>query len=170
MFFIHELERVITLHPSFFGPKIKDYLQNRLMIDVEGTCTGSYFIICVIDASDISEGRIIPGSAKAEYTVRYRAVVWKPFKGETVDAVVASVNKFGIHADVGPLKVFVSSNFIPSDIKWDADAIPPQYTDNENQVIEKGTHLRLKLINTRTDVQNMYSIATIKEDYLGTLS
>lgn len=84
MFFLHELERVITLHPSFFGPRVKEYLTNRLLEDVEGTCTGQYYIICVMDAYDISEGRVIPSSAVAEYTVHYRAVVWRPFKGETV--------------------------------------------------------------------------------------
>lgn len=84
MFFLYELERVITLHPSFFGPRVTEYLTNRLLEDVEGTCTGQYYIICVMDAYDISEGRVIPGSAVAEYTIHYRAVVWKPFKGETV--------------------------------------------------------------------------------------
>lgn len=84
MFFLYELERTITLHPSFFGPRVKEYLTNRLLEDVEGTCTGQYYIICVMDAYDISEGRVIPGSAVAEYTVHYRAVVWRPFKGETV--------------------------------------------------------------------------------------
>ena len=84
MYFLYELERVITLHPSFFGPRVKEYLTNRLLEDVEGTCTGSYYIICVMDAYDISEGRVVPGSAVAEYTVHYRAVVWRPFKGETV--------------------------------------------------------------------------------------
>lgn len=84
MFFLYELERVISLHPSFFGPRVKEYLTNRLLEDVEGTCTGQYYIICVMDTYDISEGRVIPGSAVAEYTVHYRAVVWRPFKGETV--------------------------------------------------------------------------------------
>ena len=84
MFFLHELERVITLHPSFFGPRVKEYLTNRLLEDVEGTCTGQFFIISVMDAYDISEGRVVPGSAVAEYTVHYRAIVWRPFKGETV--------------------------------------------------------------------------------------
>lgn len=84
MFFLYELERPITLHPSFFGPRVKEYLTNRLLEDVEGTCTGQYYIICVMDAYDISEGRVVPGSAVAEYTVHYRAVVWRPFKGETV--------------------------------------------------------------------------------------
>ncbi|MCJ1254471.1 DNA-directed RNA polymerase II subunit [Lignoscripta atroalba] len=167
MFFLYELERVITLHPSFFGPRVKEYLTNRLLEDVEGTCTGQYYIICVMDAYDISEGRVIPGSAVAEYTVHYRAVVWRPFKGETVDAIVSSVNRMGVFADVGPLPVFVSNHLIPSDIKWDPNATPPQYTDNGDQVIEKGTHLRIKLIGTRSDVGSMFAIGSVKEDFLG---
>ncbi|KAI9847216.1 MAG: DNA-directed RNA polymerase II subunit, partial [Sclerophora amabilis] len=167
MFFLHQLERVITLHPSFFGPRIKDYLTNKLLEDVEGTCTGSYYIICVMDAYDISEGRIMPGSGVAEFTVHYRAVVWRPFKGETVDAVVTSVNKMGFFADVGPLNVFVSNHFIPSDVKFDANATPPQYSNNEDQSIEKGTQVRIKLIGTRADVGSIYAVGSIKEDFLG---
>jgi len=90
MYFLYELERVITLHPSFFGPRVTEYLTNRLLEDVEGTCTGQYYIICVMDAYDISEGRVVPGSAVAEYTVHYRAVVWRPFKGETVGHMCVS--------------------------------------------------------------------------------
>ncbi|MCJ1295400.1 hypothetical protein MMC34_006962 [Xylographa carneopallida] len=170
MFFLHELERVITLHPSFFGPKVKEYLTNRLLLDVEGMCEGQYYIICVMDAFDISEGKVMPGSAVAQFTVHYRAVVWRPFKGETVDAVVTSVNRMGVFADVGPLPVFVSSHLIPSDIKWDPNATPPQYTDNGDQVIEKGTHLRIKLIGIRGDVGSMFAIGSIKEDFLGSTS
>lgn len=84
MFFLHEMERTITLHPSFFGPRIHEYLTKRLMADVEGTNTGNFYIVCVMDTYDISEGRVVPGSGFAEYTVHYRAVVWRPFKGETV--------------------------------------------------------------------------------------
>lgn len=59
------------------------------------------------------------------------------------------------------------SQLIPSDIKWDPNATPPQYTDNGDQVIEKGTHLRIKLIGTRSDVGSMFAIGSIKEDFLG---
>ncbi|KAI9809058.1 MAG: hypothetical protein M1825_002347 [Sarcosagium campestre] len=169
MFFLYELERVITLHPSFFGPRVKEYLTNKLLEDVEGSCTGSYYIICVMDAYEISEGQIIPGSALAEFTVHYRAVVWRPFKGETVDGVVGSVNKIGFFAEVGPLTVFVSKHLIPSEIRFDENATPPQYTDNGEQVIEKGTHIRIKLLGVRSDVGNMYAIGSVKEDFLGVL-
>lgn len=91
-------------------------------------------------------------------------------------------------ADVGPLSVFVSNHvcctfrvvfglnlgrkadglqLIPAEIKWDPNATPPQYTDNGDQVIEKGTHLRIKLIGTRNDVGNMFAIGSVKEDFLG---
>ena len=84
MFFLHELEQIITLHPSFFGPKVRQYLQDKLYKDVEGTCNGSFYTICVVDIVNFSEGKIVAGSGIAEYTVRYRCVVWRPFRGEAV--------------------------------------------------------------------------------------
>ena len=93
MFFLYELERTITLHPSFFGSKITEYLTEKLFRDVEGTCNGQYYIVCVVDILDISEGIVIPGLGKADYTVRYRTVVWRPFKGETVRFFKASLTR-----------------------------------------------------------------------------
>jgi DNA-directed RNA polymerase II subunit RPB7 len=84
-----------------------------------------------------------------------------------LDAVVTSVNRQGVFAEVGPLTVFVSNHNIPADIKWDPNATPPQYTDNGDQVIEKGTHLRVKLMGTRSDISNIFAIGSIKEDFLG---
>ena len=88
MFFLHDLERTIKLHPSYFGPHVTQYLTEKLMSDVEGTNTGHYYIVCVLDAYDISEGRVIPGGGQAEYTVHFRAVVWKPFRGEAVSPTI----------------------------------------------------------------------------------
>lgn len=34
-------------------------------------------------------------------------------------------------------------------------------------MIEKGTHLRVKLIGTRSDVGSMFAIGSIREDFLG---
>ena len=94
MFFLYDLDRTITLHPSYFGPHMRDYLIHKLLTDVEGTCTGRYYIICVLDAYNISPGKIIPSSGVAEFTVNYRAVVWRPFKGETVSEYFLSVIGF----------------------------------------------------------------------------
>jgi len=169
MFFLYNLERQVTLHPSYFGRNMHELVTGKLLKDVEGTCTGRYYIITIMDTFNISEGRILPGSGLAEFTVGYRAVVWRPFKGETVDAIVNSVNNMGFFATAGPLPIFVSAHLIPPDIKFDPNATPPQFTNNEDSVIEVGTHVRVKLIGTRAEVGSIYAIASIKEDYLGCL-
>jgi len=65
-----------------------ELVTGKLMKDVEGTCTGRYYIISILDTFQISEGKILPGSGLAEFTVGYKAVVWRPFKGETVRGVI----------------------------------------------------------------------------------
>lgn len=84
MFFLKDEERIVTLHPSFFGPNIQEYIKTQLFSEVEGQISGDYFTIGVMDQIQISDGKVIPGTSFAEYTVHYRAVVWKPFKGEVV--------------------------------------------------------------------------------------
>lgn len=169
MFFLKDLSLNLTLHPSYFGTQMDQYLRDKLLLDVEGTCTGQFgYIVCVLDCMniDVGRGRIIPGSGMAEFEVKYRAVVWKPFKGEVVDAVVTTVNKMGFFADVGPLSVFVSTHLISSDMKFNPSANPPAYV-SPDETIEKGSRVRLKIVGTRTDVNEIYAIGSIKEDYLG---
>ncbi|KAI6031005.1 RNA polymerase Rpb7 [Pisolithus marmoratus] len=147
MFFIKELTHTILLHPSYFGPRMLQFLESKLYADVEGTCSGQYgYIIAVVSILDIGRGMVISGSGQAEFVTRYRAIVFKPFKGEVVDGVVNNVNKMGFFADVGPLQVFVS-----------------------HQIIEKNTRVRLKIVGTRVDATEIFAIGTIKEDHLGVI-
>lgn len=146
-----------------------ELVTGKLLRDVEGTCAGTYYVIQVMDTFEISEGRILPGSGLAEFTVTYRAVVWRPFKGETVDAIVVSVNQHGFFCEAGPLRIFVSTHLIPGDVKYDPNATPPQFTNNEDTAIEINTQVRVKILGTRDEVGTIQAIGSIKEDYLGTL-
>ncbi|KAK4660169.1 DNA-directed RNA polymerase II subunit [Podospora pseudocomata] len=167
MFFLHNLERRVLLHPSYFGKNMTELVTTKLVKDVEGTCTGDYYIIAIMDTFDLSEGRILPGSGMAEFTVGYRAVVWRPFKGEVVDAICTSVNQHGFFSNAGPLSIFVSTHSIPPDIQYDANATPPQFTNHSDIVIEPGTHVRIKIMGLRTGVGEMFAIGKIDGDYLG---
>jgi DNA-directed RNA polymerase II subunit RPB7 len=91
MFFLHEDERTITVHPSFLGPNTRRYIRDQLFRDVEGTTNGTFYYICVmeLDDDDISEGRVVPGNSYTEYTVHFKAIVWRPFPGEVVGVPVA---------------------------------------------------------------------------------
>lgn len=89
-----DLSHTISLHPSFFGPNMQTQLNDKLYTDVEGTCSGRFgYIITVVRIHSIGKGKILPGSGLAEFKVKYQAIVFKPFKGEVVDAVVTTVNK-----------------------------------------------------------------------------
>ncbi|KAL9056163.1 MAG: hypothetical protein Q9162_003124 [Coniocarpon cinnabarinum] len=163
MFFLKWMERTITLHPTYFGPRIKDYLVDRLKQDVEGTNLGNFYVILVFDNPEISEGRVVPGSGYAEYTLNYRAIVWRPFRGEVMDGLVSSVTAHGMVINIGPMDVFVSKNLMPSEFKFDGNANPPHFTNNADTIYENGSRIRIKVLGVRAEVGQMYGIATIKE-------
>ncbi|KAL0568808.1 DNA-directed RNA polymerase II subunit [Marasmius crinis-equi] len=139
MFFIKELTHTILLHPSYFGPRMLNFLESKLYSDVEGTCSGQFgYIIAVVSVLDIGKGMVLSRSGQAEFITRYRAIMFKPFKGEVVDGVVNNVTKMGFFADVGPLNVFVS-----------------------HQIIEENTKLRLKIVGTRVDSTEIFAIGRV---------
>jgi DNA-directed RNA polymerase II subunit RPB7 len=68
------------------------FLEQKLYADVEGTCSGQFgYIIAVVSILDIGKGIVLSGNGQAEFVTRYRAIVFKPFKGEVLDGVVTSV-------------------------------------------------------------------------------
>ncbi|USP77132.1 hypothetical protein yc1106_04406 [Curvularia clavata] len=164
MFFLKELEKTIQLHPSYFGPLIRQHIHRELLQKEEGSSTGKYTIVCILDSFDISDGKVMPGSGSAEYVVHYKAVVWRPYKGEVMDGIVTSVLRTGFFVDCGSLQAFVGRRqMIPAEIKFDANATPPQWTDDGEQVIEKGTNIRIKIKGLRSEVDKMYAVGTMKE-------
>jgi DNA-directed RNA polymerase II subunit RPB7 len=122
-----DLKHTINLHPSYFGPSTNAFLEQKLYADVEGTCSGKYgYIVAVINIVHIGPGTIQPGAGLAQFIVDYKAIVYRPFKGEVMDGIIKNVGKvrrlsfyqhpdltrtqMGIFADVGPVQVFISSH------------------------------------------------------------
>ncbi|KIY48185.1 hypothetical protein FISHEDRAFT_65771 [Fistulina hepatica ATCC 64428] len=94
MFSIKELTHTILLQPSYFGPRMVNFLESKLYADAEGTCSAQFgYIIAVVSLIDIGKGIVLSGSGQAEFITRHRAVVFKPFKGEVVDGIVDRVTK-----------------------------------------------------------------------------
>ncbi|KAJ2721631.1 DNA-directed RNA polymerase II subunit [Coemansia sp. Benny D115] len=169
MFFHKKLSHTITLHPSFLGPRMREFVTKRLYQDVEGTCTGRYgYIVAVVAILEIQMGKIIPGQGSAEFEVKYSAILFKPFRNEVMDAVVTTVNKVGFFANAGPLNIFVAQMLIPADMEYDQHSNPPSFHNDEVK-IETGTLVRVKISGTRIDATEIYAIGTIKEDYLGVI-
>ena len=113
MFFVAHRVRECTLHPSFFDSAADKQVRDRLYEDMEGKVEGTEMIVQIIEVDEISEPVLVPGTGMAKYTLSYRAIVWRPFRGEVVDGMVTSVVNNGFFVDVGALSVFVSKAVRP---------------------------------------------------------
>ena len=61
---------------------------------MEGTCSGRYgFIIAVTDIEHMGSGKVQEGTGAVLFPIKFKAIVFRPFKGEIVDALVSQVNK-----------------------------------------------------------------------------
>uniref|UniRef100_A0A8D0T8Q5 DNA-directed RNA polymerase subunit n=1 Tax=Sus scrofa TaxID=9823 RepID=A0A8D0T8Q5_PIG len=160
MFYHISLEHEILLHPRYFGPNLLNTVKQKLFTEVEGTCTGKYgFVIAVTTIDNIGAGVIQPGRGFVLYPVKYKAIVFRPFKGEVVDAVVTQVNKVGLFTEIGPMSCFISRHSIPSEMEFDPNSNPPCYkTMDEDIVIQQDDEIRLKIVGTRVDKNDIVSL------------
>uniref|UniRef100_A0A1B0B496 RNA polymerase Rpb7-like N-terminal domain-containing protein n=1 Tax=Glossina palpalis gambiensis TaxID=67801 RepID=A0A1B0B496_9MUSC len=145
MFYHISLEHEILLHPRYFGPQLLETVKQKLYTEVEGTCTGKYgFVIAVTTIDQIGSGIIQPGQGFVVYPVKYKAIVFRPFKGEVLDAVVKQINKFCPNGN------------------------PPCYKSKDEDVVISGEDkIRLKIVGTRVDATGIFAIGTLMDDYLG---
>lgn len=90
------LEAEINLHPMFFGPKLQDTVRARVREEVEGNIVETYgYVVQVLDFADIGKGVIDSTTAYAKFTVKYNALLFRPFINEVCDVIVDSVNQVG---------------------------------------------------------------------------
>jgi DNA-directed RNA polymerase II subunit RPB7 len=118
----------------------------------------SYIYSAVTTIDDIGSGIIQPGQGFVVYPVKYKAIVFRPFKGEVLDAVVTQVNKVGMFAEIGPLSCFISHHSIPADMQFCPNGNPPCYkSKDEDVVIALEDKIRLKIVGTRVDATGIVS-------------
>ena len=112
MFFLVQMTREIIMHPSTFGPNLHDEIKKQLYRDIEGSVDGRYgFIITVVSVDDIPQGKVLEGGY-ALFTMSFRAVVFRPFRNEILDAVVTSLEPLGFWCTAGPLRIFVNKEVL----------------------------------------------------------
>ncbi|XP_063680954.1 DNA-directed RNA polymerase II subunit RPB7-like isoform X2 [Bolinopsis microptera] len=170
MFYHMCLEHRILLHPQYFGPRLIDIVKKKLFTEVEGSCTGEYgFVVAVTTIDHIGNGVVDQGQGSVNFPVKYKAIVFRPFKGEVVDAIVREVNKVGIFCEVGPLTCFISRHSIPADMVFNPDMECYQNQD-EGIVVQKEDEIRLKIIGTRVDANDIFAVGSLMDDFLGLIS
>jgi DNA-directed RNA polymerase II subunit RPB7 len=170
MFYHLPLSHELSLHPRYFGDQLLETVKQKLYCDVEGTCTGKHgFVIAITSIEDIGDGIIQSSTGFATYQLKFKAVVFRPFKNEVLDGIVEQVNKVGIFLKTGPLSCFISRHSIPNDMTFDSTTACYKTAD-ETLVIQAQTQIRYKVVGTRVDASDIFAIGTLMDDYLGPLN
>ncbi|KAL3320009.1 DNA-directed RNA polymerase II subunit RPB7 [Cichlidogyrus casuarinus] len=156
---------------TYFGPKLKDAIKFKLFSDVEGHCSGKYgFIIAVTNIEHIGDGMLPPGRGYVRYPITFRAIVFRPFKGEVLDAIVKSTNKIGVFAEAGPLNIFISKHSIPQNIKFEGLDVRDENEDEDDdnmQFVQIEDVIRVRIIGLRVDSSDIFAVGTLMAHYLG---
>ncbi|VDP50668.1 unnamed protein product [Soboliphyme baturini] len=165
MFLTHDL----LLHPRCFGSNVKEIVKKKLYADVEGKCiNGVGIVICVTEIASIGDGVIQTGHPHARFHIKYKAVVFRPYENEVIDARVTGVVRSGIMCNIGPISLFISRTNLPPDYIFDPEALPPSFCDiKTEQVIQPGVILRARIVGTRVDMNDVFAVGSLLDEYLG---
>jgi DNA-directed RNA polymerase II subunit RPB7 len=174
MFFVLTLKKYILVTPDLLGRKLFSHLFDVLKRTVEGTCSARYgYVVRVLKVDEHGEGKVKDGSGDVLFPLSFKALVFMPYQGEVLDAVVTEVMEIGFMASAGPLKLFVAQKNMLDEFEYDQQAGPfPIWKSKEDPtlVIEKNKVVRIKIIGFRVDANEMFAIGTTAEDFLGPLT
>jgi DNA-directed RNA polymerase II subunit RPB7 len=123
------------------------------------------------------------GGGGALFAVAYRALAFRPARGEVLDCVVSSVSKVGFFADAGPMQVFVSNHLIPDEYGFVGGGMGAgggggggggeaayEAADGSAPRVAAGAEVRLRVVGTRMDANEVFCVASMKDDYLGVIN
>ncbi|GMP89487.1 hypothetical protein CsSME_00041038 [Camellia sinensis var. sinensis] len=116
-------------------------------------CGRHGFVVAITGIENVGKGLIRDGTGFVTFPVKYQCVVFRPFKGEILEAVVTMVNKL-----------------IQDDMEFQSGDMPNYTTSDGSVKIQKESEVRLKIIGTRVDATEIFCIGTIKDDFLGVIS
>jgi len=173
MFFVLSLKKNLLVTPEFLGQKLSTHLHNLLKKAVEGSFSTKYgYIVKVLTIDKAGAGKVQDGDANVIFPLSYKALVFMPYKGEILDAIVEGVSDMGFEASVGPLKLYSAKPNLVTDYYFDEEARPqPRWVHRQdpNKVIQPSGEVRVKISGTRVSGNDMFGVCDINEEYLGTL-
>ena len=167
----------------YFNQNLRYTIRQRLFADVEGKFAGGHgFIVGITEVPclgyhligrqggpepELPPGRIDPQTGLAVFQIEYQAVVYRPFKGEVVDAEVSRVTQHGFFAESGPLTIFVSHHLLPEDMQYKTTGEVCFQSRDQAETIKARTSVRLKIIGLKIETTEITATGSMREDYLG---
>ncbi|KAL0236158.1 hypothetical protein GEMRC1_002740 [Eukaryota sp. GEM-RC1] len=175
MFYQAAFKYNLNLPPQALTKKLHETLENRLREAIEGKVYSTYgYVLLLLSLDNIGQGRVIPGTGDVVYPVNFKALVFKPFKNEVLDAGVTVVNDNGVYVLAGPVSLFIGKRSLPPGFVYDPSTSPPAFVSAESGTrIQQGSELRLRILNTifssRNGVVHFNAVGTANQNGLGLL-
>src|SRR5687768_4206608 len=114
MFFHMTLHKILLMHPMTFGKRLEELIKTELKLKVEDTVDPRYgYIVRVLSiVSPLPPGEVQEGGY-VRFNISYKAIIFRPFRNEVLDAIVVSIDDLGINCQAtGAMKIFIHKDVI----------------------------------------------------------
>lgn len=117
VFLQKNLKRTIMVHPQYLGERLKQHIKEQCSAELLGTSLdGVGYVIMVIEIQDhqIGKGLVDHLTGFTRFEVEFGAVIYRPFKNEVMDTVVASCTPVSAAAALPPAPAHASPGASPN--------------------------------------------------------
>jgi len=169
MFFLTTLNQNIYISARFLTTKIKNKLLSTLVGTVEGIEAQPFGTICIVTevCNKLGKGKLLVGSSSALYSLTYRAVTFRAFKGEVFDSVITNVTNIGFFAEAGFLEIFVSKNQMPFNLLYQKKKKSFSDISEPESNFTKDSVVRIRILSVKNYKNPNHALGTINGEFLG---
>jgi DNA-directed RNA polymerase subunit E'/Rpb7 len=149
MFQEHILKHTVRVHPVNLSFGIRDTIGQELRLHVEGSITAqNAMVIRVTSVERIGMGSVSQRTGFGLFEVSYKAIVCAPRRDMVLDAVITRISTQGLHAEAGPLELFIAKPNLPPGLyvyRPEADAF---VSTADDPPLKPTTVVRIRIIST----------------------
>lgn len=175
MFFEIAMDRPIVLQPHKLceGPNIHVVILLQLLEEVNSLkCSEDHgYYVTPTTLESIGDGRVRSHTGAVVFPVRFKCIVFKPFKDEILQGEVKKIMKRGCFVSAGPLdEIFIHEEMMQGGVFYKSETMDTSYFKHEEGFeVRIGTHLRFRLLGLKwvEDQRTFKALGTINGDFLG---
>ncbi|EAY01797.1 RNA polymerase Rpb7, N-terminal domain containing protein [Trichomonas vaginalis G3] len=160
MFFEVELEHQLKLLPIFLSQGTSQTIEKQLKHQKEGQfMLGKGLILKITKIIEIGKGRVSSRTGCASYSVKFKALVLRPYEDLVIDAKIMILNEFAIMANAGPLTVAVPKTLLEKDYDFEPETLTYKQK-NGGKTLGSKTVIRVKIITAVPHKDQIHISAT----------
>ena len=164
MFWEVELVSQIRLSPQNLHSGIEQTIEDKLKTSVVGQIfPGSGLVLHAEKPKEIGRGLVSSRSGEAIYDVKFKAITFRPFPGQVIDAKVAKATQTGIWAQAGLLDIFIEEKQVPSGFSYECGSSTYQNQTTGMKIV-RDSEIRVKIININPHNDSKRLVASGKLD------